>query len=173
MTVGADRAGHDVGQTTIASSRPSRATSRRATSRSSLDALIGLVLLPFNVHHLGPVGLRPLDADRVDDHLLLGPRPRVRRLDREVRRAVPRASATCSGLNDIASTLFVIFSVIGVVAYGDLRAARAQHRPRLQPDAGPGVDRPLADADHRRLRVARASRSASSAASSTASSATT
>ena len=69
-------------------------------------ALIGLVLLPFNVAHLGPVGLRPLGADGLDHDLLLGARPRLRRRAGQVRRAVPgaarsrrrstRSSARCS-----------------------------------------------------------------------------
>ena len=52
--------------------------------------LLGLLVLPFNVAHLGTVGIRALDADDVDHGVFLGARPRLLRGARQVRRAVPR-----------------------------------------------------------------------------------
>ena len=81
------------------------------------DALIGLVLLPFNVHHLGPAayGLWMLTASMTTyfSVLDLGFGGSVVRFV-----AHYRAKRDARGLNEIASTLFVIFSVVGVIAYG-------------------------------------------------------
>jgi O-antigen/teichoic acid export membrane protein len=80
------------------------------------DALIGLVLLPFNVHHLGPAayGLWMLTASMTTyfSVLDLGFGGSVVRFV-----AHYRAKRDARGLNEIASTLFVIFSVVGVIAY--------------------------------------------------------
>ena len=80
------------------------------------DALIGLILLPFNVHHLGPAayGLWMLTASMTTyfSVLDLGFGGSVVRFV-----AHYRARRDARGLNEIASTLFVIFSVVGVVAY--------------------------------------------------------
>jgi O-antigen/teichoic acid export membrane protein len=80
------------------------------------DALIGLILLPFNVHHLGPAayGLWMLTASMTTyfSVLDLGFGGSVVRFV-----AHYRARRDAHGLNEIASTLFVIFSVVGVVAY--------------------------------------------------------
>ena len=136
------------------------------------DALIGLVLLPFNVHHLGPAayGLWMLTASMTTyfSVLDLGFGGSIVKFV-----AHYRAKRDARGLNEIASTLFVVFSIVGVVAYAVFVLVALNIGRLLHPHAGPGVDRPLADADHRRLRVARTFRSACSAASSTASSAST
>src|SRR6185503_14008514 len=80
------------------------------------DALIGLVLLPFNVHHLGPAayGLWMLTASMTTyfSVLDLGFGGSIVKFV-----AHYRAKRDVRGLNEIASTLFVIFSVVGVVAY--------------------------------------------------------
>jgi O-antigen/teichoic acid export membrane protein len=81
------------------------------------DALIGLVLLPFNVHHLGPeaYGLWMLTASMTTyfSILDLGFGGSIVKFV-----AYYRAKRDVRGLNEIASTLFVIFSIVGVVAYG-------------------------------------------------------
>jgi O-antigen/teichoic acid export membrane protein len=80
------------------------------------DALIGLVLLPFNVHHLGPAayGLWMLTASMTTyfSVLDLGFGGSVVRFV-----AHYRAKRDARSLNEIASTLVVIFSVLGLVAY--------------------------------------------------------
>ena len=80
------------------------------------DALIGLVLLPFNVHHLGTAayGLWMLTASMTTyfSVLDLGFGGSVVRFVAQY-----RAKRDARGLNEIASTMFVIFSVLGVVAY--------------------------------------------------------
>jgi len=80
------------------------------------DALIGLVLLPFNVHHFGPAayGLWMLTASMTTyfSVLDLGFGGSVVRFV-----AHYRAKRDARSLNEIASTLFVIFSVLGLVAY--------------------------------------------------------
>jgi O-antigen/teichoic acid export membrane protein len=81
------------------------------------DALIGLLLLPFNVHHLGPAayGLWMLTASMTTyfSVLDLGFGGSIVRFV-----AHYRAKRDTRGLNEIASTLFVVFSIVGVVAYG-------------------------------------------------------
>jgi O-antigen/teichoic acid export membrane protein len=83
----------------------------------ALDALIGLVLLPFNVHHLGQAayGLWMLTASMTTyfSVLDLGFGGSIVKFV-----AYYRAKRDARGLNEIASTLFVIFGVTGVVAYG-------------------------------------------------------
>jgi len=80
------------------------------------DALIGLMLLPFNVHHLGPAayGLWMLTASMTTyfSVLDLGFGGSIVKFV-----AHYRAKRDARGLNEIASTLFVIFSVVGIVAY--------------------------------------------------------
>jgi O-antigen/teichoic acid export membrane protein len=80
------------------------------------DAVIGLMLLPFNIHHLGPAayGLWMLTASMTTyfSVLDLGFGGSVVKFV-----AHYRAKRDARGLNEIASTLFVIFSVLGVVAY--------------------------------------------------------
>lgn len=81
-----------------------------------LDALIGLVVLPFNVHHLGQsaYGLWMLTASLTTyfSVLDLGFGGSIVKFIAQY-----RARRDVNGLNDIASTLFVIFSAMGVVAY--------------------------------------------------------
>jgi O-antigen/teichoic acid export membrane protein len=81
-----------------------------------LDALIGLVLLPFNVRHLGQsaYGLWMLTSSMTTyfSVLDLGFGGSIVKFVAQY-----RARRDAEGLNDIASTLFVIFSVLGLVAY--------------------------------------------------------
>ncbi|HEX3701937.1 MAG TPA: oligosaccharide flippase family protein [Vicinamibacterales bacterium] len=80
------------------------------------DAVIGLMLLPFNVHHLGTAayGLWMLTASMTTyfSVLDLGFGGSIVKFV-----AHYRAKRDVQGLNEIASTLFVIFSVVGLVAY--------------------------------------------------------
>src|SRR5919205_3529850 len=82
----------------------------------AVDALVGLMLLPFNVRHLGTsaYGLWMLTASMTTyfSVLDLGFGGSVVRFV-----AHYRAKRDARGLNEIASTLFVIFSVVGLVAY--------------------------------------------------------
>jgi O-antigen/teichoic acid export membrane protein len=100
-----------------------------------LDALIGLVLLPFNVHHLGQsaYGLWMLTASMTTyfSVLDLGFGGSIVKFVAQY-----RAQRNVNGLNDIASTLFVIFSVMGVVAYAifGLLALNINHVFSLSPE---------------------------------------
>lgn len=80
------------------------------------DALIGLMLLPFNVQHLGPsaYGLWMLTASMTTyfSVLDLGFGGSIVKFV-----AHYRAKRDLRGLNEIASTLFGIFAVVGCVAY--------------------------------------------------------
>ena len=81
-----------------------------------IDALIGLVLLPFNIHHLGPsaYGLWMLTASMTTyfSVLDLGFGGSIVKFV-----AHYRAKRDVRGLNEIASTLFFIFAVCGSIAY--------------------------------------------------------
>ena len=81
-----------------------------------VDALIGLVLLPFNIRHLGPsaYGLWMLTASMTTyfSVLDLGFGGSIVKFV-----AHYRARRDVRGLNEIASTLFFIFAVSGTVAY--------------------------------------------------------
>ncbi|MCU1382828.1 MAG: hypothetical protein JWL71_1525 [Acidobacteria bacterium] len=100
-----------------------------------LDALIGLVLLPFNVHHLGQsaYGLWMLTSSMTTyfSVLDLGFGGSIVKFIAQY-----RAKRDVDGLNDIASTLFVIFSVMGVVGYGIflILALNVQHVFNLSPE---------------------------------------
>jgi O-antigen/teichoic acid export membrane protein len=100
-----------------------------------LDALIGLVLLPFNVHHLGQsaYGLWMLTSSMTTyfSVLDLGFGGSIVKFVAQY-----RAKHDVNGLNDIASTLFVIFSGMGVVAYAIfvLLAVNITHVFSLSPD---------------------------------------
>ena len=100
-----------------------------------LDALIGLVLLPFNVHHLGQsaYGLWMLTASLTTyfSVLDLGFGGSIVKFVAQY-----RAQRDVNGLNDIASTLFVIFSVMGIIAYGifGLLALNISHVFSLSPE---------------------------------------
>jgi O-antigen/teichoic acid export membrane protein len=80
------------------------------------DALLGLMVLPFNVHHLGPAayGLWMLTASMTTyfSILDLGFGGSVVKFV-----AHYRAKRDARSLNEIASTLFVIFSILGLAAY--------------------------------------------------------
>jgi len=80
------------------------------------DAVIGLMLLPFNIHHLGPAayGLWMLTASMTTyfSVLDLGFGGSIVKFV-----AHYRAKRDVRGLNEIASTLFVIFAAVGIVAY--------------------------------------------------------
>jgi O-antigen/teichoic acid export membrane protein len=81
-----------------------------------IDAMLGLVLLPFNVHHLGQsaYGLWMLTASMTTyfSVLDLGFGGSIVKFV-----AHYRAKRDVRGLNEIASTLFGIFSVVGVISY--------------------------------------------------------
>jgi len=83
----------------------------------AMDGLIGLVLLPFNVHHLGQAayGLWMLTASMTTyfSVLDLGFGGSIVKFV-----AYYRAKRDAHGLNEIASTLFAIFGIVGIVAYG-------------------------------------------------------
>ena len=99
------------------------------------DALIGLVLLPFNVHHLGPAayGLWMLTASMTTyfSVLDLGFGGSIVKFV-----AHYRAKRDIRGLNEIASTLFGIFAVTGCVAYAVfvLLAFNIRHVVNITPD---------------------------------------
>jgi O-antigen/teichoic acid export membrane protein len=100
-----------------------------------VDALIGLVLLPFNVRHLGPsaYGLWMLTASMTTyfSVLDLGFGGSIVKFV-----AHYRARHDVRGLNEIASTLFFIFSVCGAVAYlvFVVLAFNIQHIVNISPD---------------------------------------
>jgi O-antigen/teichoic acid export membrane protein len=82
----------------------------------AIDALMGFVLLPFNIHHLGPsaYGLWMLTASMTTyfSVLDLGFGGSIVKFV-----AHYRAKRDVRGLNEIASTLFFIFAVCGTIAY--------------------------------------------------------
>jgi O-antigen/teichoic acid export membrane protein len=81
------------------------------------DALIGLLILPFNVHHLGTAawGLWMLTASATTyfSVLDLGYGGSIVKFVAQY-----RAQRDARGLNEILSTLFVLFAGVGLVAYG-------------------------------------------------------
>ena len=93
------------------------------------------MLLPFNVHHLGQsaYGLWMLTASMTTyfSVLDLGFGGAIVKFVAQY-----RARRDVNGLNDIASTLFVIFSVMGVIAYGIflLLALNINHVFSLSPE---------------------------------------
>jgi O-antigen/teichoic acid export membrane protein len=99
------------------------------------DAMIGLLILPFNIRHLGPAayGLWMLTASMTTyfSVLDLGFGGSIVKFV-----AHYRAKRDVRGLNEIASTLFVIFSTVGVVAYGVfvLLAFNLGHVLNITPD---------------------------------------
>ena len=103
-----------------------------------VDALIGLMLLPFNVRHLGTsaYGLWMLTASMTTyfSVLDLGFGGSIVKFI-----AHYRAKRDVRGLNEIASTLFGIFSVVGVVAYAVflLLASNVRHVVNITPDQEP------------------------------------
>jgi O-antigen/teichoic acid export membrane protein len=81
-----------------------------------IEALVGLAMLPFNVRHLGPeaYGLWMLTAS-VTVHfsvLDLGYGGAITKFIAEY-----RARRNAQALNEIASTMFVVFGVLGLVVY--------------------------------------------------------
>lgn len=100
-----------------------------------IDALIGLMLLPFNVRHLGTAayGLWMLTASMTTyfSVLDLGFGGSIVKFV-----AHYRAKRDTQGLNEIASTLFGIFSVVGCVAYAVflLLAYHVRHVVNITPD---------------------------------------
>jgi O-antigen/teichoic acid export membrane protein len=100
-------------------SRPLVTVARNVSTRYlaiGVDALIGLMLLPFNIRHLGPAayGLWMLTASMTTyfSVLDLGFGGSIVKFV-----AHYRAKRDVRGLNEIASTLFGIFAVTGTVAY--------------------------------------------------------
>lgn len=81
-----------------------------------IDALLGMLLLPFNVHHLGQsaYGLWMLTTSMTTyfSILDLGFGGSVVKFAAEY-----RARRDARGLNEIASTMVVLFSGVGIVAY--------------------------------------------------------
>ena len=102
------------------------------------DAAIGLMLLPFNVRHLGTsaYGLWMLTASMTTyfSVLDLGFGGSIVKFI-----AHYRAKRDLRGLNEIASTLFGIFSVVGLVAYAIflLLAWNVSHVVNITPDQVP------------------------------------
>ena len=108
MTVGADQPDSTWGDDDNQLATVARNVSTRYVA-IILDALIGLVLLPFNVHHLGQsaYGLWMLTASMTTyfSVLDLGFGGSIVKFIAQY-----RAKRDIHGLNDIASTLFVIFT---------------------------------------------------------------
>ena len=102
------------------------------------DALIGLMLLPFNIRHLGTsaYGLWMLTASMTTyfSVLDLGFGGSIVKFV-----AHYRAKRDTGGLNEIASTLFGIFAVTGCVAYAVfvLLALNVRHVVNITPDQEP------------------------------------
>ncbi len=100
-----------------------------------VDAIIGLMLLPFNVRHLGTsaYGLWMLTASLTTyfSVLDLGFGGSIVKFV-----AHYRAKRDARGLNEIASTLFAIFAVVGCVAYAVfvLLAFNVRHVVNITPD---------------------------------------
>ena len=99
--------------------RPLVTVARNVSTRYlaiGVDALIGLMLLPFNIRHLGPTayGLWMLTASMTTyfSVLDLGFGGSIVKFV-----AHYRARRDVRGLNEIASTLFGIFAVTGTIAY--------------------------------------------------------
>ena len=118
--------------------RPLVTVARNVTTRYLAiitDALIGLMLLPFNVRHLGPAayGLWMLTASMTTyfSVLDLGFGGSIVKFV-----AHYRANRDVRGLNEIASTLFGIFTVVGVVAYASflVLAFNIRHVVNVTPD---------------------------------------
>jgi O-antigen/teichoic acid export membrane protein len=121
-----------------ADERPLVTVARNVTTRYlaiGVDALIGLMLLPFNVHHLGTsaYGLWMLTASLTTyfSVLDLGFGGSIVKFV-----AHYRARRDAHGLNEIASTLFAIFTVVGLVAYAVfvLLAFNVRHVVNITPD---------------------------------------
>lgn len=104
----------------------------------AIDAMLGLVLLPFNVRHLGPsaYGLWMLTASMTTyfSVLDLGFGGSIVKFI-----AHYRAKRDVRGLNEIASTLFGIFSVVGIVSYlvFVVLAYNVRHVVNITPDQEP------------------------------------
>src|SRR5262249_2424892 len=101
----------------------------------AIDALIGLMLLPFNVRHLGPsaYGLWMLTASLTTyfSVLDLGFGGSIVRFV-----AHYRAKRDARSLNEIASTLFGIFATTGCIAYAGflVLAFNVRHIVNITPD---------------------------------------
>ena len=155
---------------------PDRRAQRRRTRYLAIgvEALIGLVVLPFNVAHLGTsaYGLWMLTASVTAYFSVLDLGYSAARSSSSSRSTAP--SATSGALNEILSTMFVhLHRRSAWSTYLRRHRARGVHGARLPALAGADPRRPHRAADHQRQRRGRDRRSASSAASSTASSATT
>ena len=101
----------------------------------AIEMIVGLVVLPFNVAHLGKsaYGLWVLTAS-VTAYFSILDMGYSGALVKFV--AQYRAQRDVNGLNDIASTLFVIFSGMGLIAYGIflLLALNISHIFSLSPE---------------------------------------
>jgi len=99
---------------------PSATIARNVASRYlviGIDALIGLVVLPFNVHHLGQAawGLWMLTTS-ISAYFTVIDLGYGGAITRFV--AKYRARQEPQGINEITSTLFVVFVGLGAAAYG-------------------------------------------------------
>ena len=100
-----------------------------------VDALIGLVILPFNVHHLGQAGwglwMLTTSVSAYFTVIDMGYGGTITRFV-----AMYRARQDPRGINEITSTLFVLFVGMGAVAYGlfVLAAFNVDHLLNLSPE---------------------------------------
>ncbi len=121
-----------------ADSRPFATIARNVSTRylsNLIELAIGLVMLPFNLHHLGPqaYGLWMLTAG-VTIHfsvLDLGYGSATVKFIAQY-----RAQRDGRALNEIASTMFFLFAAIGIVAYAviALLAFNLNHVFRITPE---------------------------------------
>ena len=100
--------------------QPSATVARNVASRYLVigtDALIGLLVLPFNVHHLGQAawGLWMLTTS-ISAYFTVIDLGFGGSITRFV--AMYRARQDTRGINEITSTLFTLFLILGALAYG-------------------------------------------------------
>ena len=131
--------------------RPLQRIARNVATRYLLVAaelLVGLITLPFNLRHLGPeaYGLWMLTAG-LTIHFSILDLGYGGAMVKFV--AQYRASRDARALNEIASTIFTLFTTLGLVAYLDRHRPRLQPRTPVQHHSGAGAARPV-DPPHRR-----------------------
>ena len=122
-----------------ASWRPSRATSSTRYLAIAAETALGLVMLPFNLAHLGTAdyGLWVLLGSITD--ALLDARARLRRRARQVRRAVPRPARSARAQRDRQHAVLRLQRRLALVAYARRRRRRLQPRSPVQHHAGAGA----------------------------------
>jgi O-antigen/teichoic acid export membrane protein len=99
--------------------RPLQTIARNIATRYALvgvEMIVGLLTLPFNLHHLGPeaYGLLTLTAG-ITVHFSILDLGYGGAMVKFV--AQYRAHRDARALNEVASTIFVVFSAFGVIAY--------------------------------------------------------